>query len=73
MAFDFQAHPVTLCVSVTLILVYVIRIARSYTKGKLPPGPKGIPFLGNLFQLSKAPWKEFEVWKNQYGMLTFPP
>ena len=70
MALDFQAHPVALGVSITLISVYVIRTVKSYVKGKLPPGPKGIPFLGNLFQLSKTPWKEFEVWKKQYGMST---
>ena len=68
MDFNFQAHPVVLCVAVTLISIYAIRIVKGHAKGKLPPGPKGIPFLGNLFQLSKTPWKEFEVWKDQYGM-----
>lgn len=41
------------------------------TPHNLPPGPKGIPFFGNLFQLSKGPWKEFEVWKSQYGPLVY--
>ena len=68
MALDFQAHSVAICVSVALISVYAIRVVKSYAKGKFPPGPKGIPFLGSLFQLSKTPWKEFEVWKKQYGM-----
>ena len=68
MAFNIQAHPVTLCVSIALITVYAIRtVGKRYAK-KFPPGPKGIPFLGNLFQLSKTPWKEFDVWKKQYGM-----
>ena len=68
MSFNFQAHSVALCVSIALISVYAIRTVKNNAKGKLPPGPKGIPFLGNLFQLSKTPWKEFEVWKDQYGM-----
>ena len=68
MDLNLPAHPVVLCVSIALISVYTIRTVKSYAKGKLPPGPKGIPFFGNLFQLSKTPWKEFEVWKRQYGM-----
>ena len=70
MVLNFQAHPVVLYVSVALISVYAIRIVKSYAKGKLPPGPKGIPFVGSLFQLSKTPWREFKVWKKQYGMST---
>ena len=70
MAFDIQTHPVTICVSVGLASIYAFRIIKSYRKGKLPPGPKGLPFLGNLFQLSFMPWKEFEVWKKQYGTAT---
>ena len=67
MGFDLQSHPVTICVSVALASIYAFRTIKSYRKGKLPPGPKGLPFLGNLFQLSLNPWKEFEVWKKQYG------
>jgi len=72
-ALNLQAHPVALYVSIALVSVYAIRTVKSYAKGKLPPGPKGIPFLGSIFQLSKTPWKEFEVWKKQYGMSTSPP
>ena len=70
MAFDVQAHPVTLCVSLVLVSIYALRTIKSYRTGKLPPGPKGIPFFGNLFQLSSTPWKESEVWKKQYGTFT---
>ncbi|KIM47086.1 hypothetical protein M413DRAFT_23364 [Hebeloma cylindrosporum] len=31
---------------------------------KHPPGPKGVPFFGNLFQLSK---QDFEEWGHKYG------
>ena len=69
MPFDVHAHPVTLCVSLSLALVsiYVLRTIKTHRTEKLPPGPKGIPFFGNLFQLSFIPWREFEVWKKQYG------
>ena len=70
MAFELQTHPVTIWVAVALVSIYALRTIKSYRKGKLPPGPKGLPVLGNLFQLSLTPWKEFEVWKKQYGMST---
>ena len=70
MAFDVQAHHVALCVSLALVSLYALRTIKSYRTGKLPPGPKGIPFFGNLFQLSSMPWKEFAVWKKQYGTST---
>ena len=72
MAPDIRAHPVALCVSLALVSIYALRTVKSYITGRLPPGPKGIPILGNLFQLSLTPWKQFEVWKNQYGTSTHP-
>ena len=73
MAFNVQIYPVTICASVALVSIYALQTIKSYRKGKLPPGPRGLPFLGNLFQLSITPWKEFEVWKKQYGMSTHSP
>jgi len=40
---------------------------KRYAKGKLPPGPKGIPFLGPRILVTSrsavdSAWKEFEVW-----------
>ena len=56
--------------SVVLTTIYVIRNIRYHATHKLPPGPKGVPFFGNLFQLSKTPWKEFEIMRKQYGKST---
>jgi len=70
MPFEYQAHPVAFCVSFALLSLYAIGTFKSYPKSKVPPGPKGIPFFGNLFQLSMTSWKEFDAWKKQYGMST---
>lgn len=36
---------------------------------KLPPGPKGIPLLGNIFQIpTQLPWIRFYEMSKVYGM-----
>ena len=71
MSFDLSprssASGLALGLSVFLTSIYVIRTIWYRATYKLPPGPKGIPFFGNLFQLSTTPWKEFEIWRKQYG------
>ncbi|KAF2455784.1 putative O-methylsterigmatocystin oxidoreductase [Lineolata rhizophorae] len=33
------------------------------------PGPKSVPIVGNIFQLSSQPQKELQLWARQYGEL----
>ncbi|EQK97564.1 hypothetical protein G6O67_005444 [Ophiocordyceps sinensis] len=34
---------------------------------KLPPGPRGLPIVGNMYQIPRNPWKQFKEWHRVYG------
>jgi len=39
----------------------------------LPPGPKKLPFIGNLLSMpSKAEWETFTKWKKEYSPCLMP-
>lgn len=70
----FSLQPSLICLSLSLALVvgWVIRgIAVSYfQRAKMPPGPAGIPILGNVLQVpSKMAWIRFTEWQAEYGTL----
>jgi len=65
---NVNVRPLAFCVSLALAY-YGLRTLKRRITHKHPPGPKGLPFLGPLFELSSTPWKEFERWKARYGML----
>lgn len=74
MEFDLKGHSLLLLiifVSFLYLLKKLVQIQREGTN-KLPPGPLGIPILGNFFQLARSgAWLDFERWKEQYGPLVY--
>ncbi|KAF5372636.1 hypothetical protein D9758_005285 [Tetrapyrgos nigripes] len=55
----------------SLCTVYVARRLLELRKGKLPPGPRGLPIIGNLLQLKLDAWLPFTEWKHKYGPLVY--
>ena len=67
-------HPIILTLIVPLLTFWLfrwfIRIANSSSVKSLPfpPGPKGLPIIGNVFDVPlKMPWKQFHEWSKIYG------
>nr|BAK09449.1 cytochrome P450 [Postia placenta] len=46
-------------------------ISRPKSKAPYPPGPRGLPLIGNLLQLDSECWHIFTEWKKTYGPIVY--
>ena len=67
----FQSTTLAVCACIAVFLVLRALARKKANALPLPPGPRGLPLLGNLFDIPrKAAWKTFAEWGNAYGELT---
>lgn len=66
-------HPYLSLASVVISCGALVRSARQNSRSRLPPGPKGYPIVGNLFDLPPTHfWEKFSAWGRQYGGFSSP-
>lgn len=65
MSYSFKALDIFVALAITGILARLLQRRHA----QLPPGPRGIPWFGNIFQWpGKKEWVTFNRWARRYGM-----
>ncbi|EAU87749.2 cytochrome P450 [Coprinopsis cinerea okayama7 len=58
--------------SLVLFITFLFYRANKNARHHLPPGPKGLPFIGNVLQMPSSNQVEaFKAWANEYGDLVY--
>ncbi|KIJ61263.1 hypothetical protein HYDPIDRAFT_138140 [Hydnomerulius pinastri MD-312] len=71
-----MSPPAIILLPSILLSVVVYAIARHHAPKKnkraFPPGPKPLPFLGNVLDIdSERPWLTYSAWRKQYGPIVY--
>ncbi|CAA2996947.1 cytochrome P450 76A1-like [Olea europaea subsp. europaea] len=63
-----SVNPLTIALTAGLVLL-ILSFLKGKKSGNKPPGPKGIPIFGSMFQLGDLPHQTMYHWSKTYGPL----
>jgi hypothetical protein len=66
-----QLHSTLVSGIATGLVDFIIVRYRQSPWRKLPPGPRGLPLLGNVLDMRSKQWLSFTKWKQEFGQMFF--